>query len=280
MKNSVVFPATGGSQSVIPTKVGIPYVPSSRRKSGSSPVFTSWIPTFVGMTPLAWMAAFAGMTFLFLILPACKVQPPKPPLVETVAVLPFDNESNDVDAADIMQGYVYLAMKPSAYRVSDFKAVNDFLLEKAGIQEGGQLAVVDPVKLGKDLGVQALLYGYVESFGYINIGFYTERKVALELKLVDVNTGQVLWENAKNAATRQLTLNKDEATKNFAKGLADKAVDKLFGSPLEEEAKQATIKTLATLPGYRFCGFATDDEAMKQVKRTAKGALKSYIRGR
>jgi hypothetical protein len=103
--------------------------------------------------------------------------------------------------------------------------------------------------------VQGLLYGYVESFGYTNIGFYVERKVRLGLKLVDGQTGQTLWENTQTAAERKVAFDKKEAGDNFVKGLGDQLTDKLFKSPLEEEAKLATIKTLSTLPGFRFNGF-------------------------
>src|SRR5690348_6824781 len=90
----------------------------------------------------------------------CKVEPVKPPLVQTLAVLPFNNGSNDLKAADIMQRLAYLALKPSVYQVSDLDAVNKKLAD-VGIVDGGQLPALDPVKLGKDLGVQALLYGSV-----------------------------------------------------------------------------------------------------------------------
>ena len=207
----------------------------------------------------------------------CKVEPPKPPLVETVAILPFDSESNDVNAPDIMQRLVYLAMKSSAYRVLDIDETNA-KLAKAGIQDGGQLPAVDPVKLGKDLGVQALLYGNVENFGYVNIGFYQEQKVTLELAMVNVTDGQNLWQNSGTGATRNLTLDKKEAQNRLTAGLAKQLVDKLFDSPLEEEACQATTKALATLPGFRFAGFSADEKARAGFKRGAKNAIKGAIK--
>jgi len=207
----------------------------------------------------------------------CKVEPPKPPLVETVAVLPFDNESNNLDAADFLQAYVYLALKPSAYKVMGYKEVNSFL-EKAGISDGGQLGIVDPVKLGKDLGVHALLYGNVESFGYLNVGYYTQRKVSLDLKLVDVSNGTTLWENSQTAATRNFTLDSKQAQQNLAKGLAEQMVEKAAGMPLEEESRQAVTKTLSTLPGFYFNGFAVDPDVNDQFKRGAKNIIKDIIR--
>jgi len=170
----------------------------------------------------------ALITLGLILLPGCKVPVPKPPLVETIAVLLFESESTDVDAPEILQRLVYLALKPSSYRVVDIEETNK-ILNKAGVKEGGQLPVLDPVLMGKDLGVQALLYGNVESFGYLNVGFYVSRKVTLELKLVDAFTGETLWENEGTGATRKFAVNEEDIKENFAKGLADPS----FGGPDE-----------------------------------------------
>lgn len=222
------------------------------------------------------MIRYAGAGFAALVaLSGCTVPAPKPPLVETVAVLPFDSESNDVNAPEIMQKLVYLALLNTPYKVMDVSAVND-TLSKVGIVDGGQLAAVDPVKLGKDLGVQALIFGNVESFSYTNIGFYLQRKVTLELRMVDVATGQTLWENTGTSARRAVAFNAEDAQRNLVAGLADQLVDKLFRTPLEQEAREATVKTLAKLPGYTFSGFPSDEEARKQagIKELIKTRLK------
>jgi hypothetical protein len=219
-------------------------------------------------------AAWIGGLCLLLI--GCKVAPPKPPLVETIAVLPFDNESNDINASDIMQKFVYWALKPSVYRVIDIKEVNE-RLANVGIVDGGQLAVVDPTKLGKDLGVQALLFGSVENFHYVNIGFYMEKKVTLSLRLVEVGTGATLWENTATGAHRLFSLDKDTAAQNFAKGLADQLTDKLFNTPLESEARLATMNTLFSLPGFSFAGFASGAGSAEHNKDIGKQLIKTKI---
>lgn len=213
------------------------------------------------------------------VLFGCKVKPPQPPLVETIAILPFDSESNNIDAPDLMQRYVFLAMVGSAYQVRPIKETNEFLKEK-GIQEGGQLRALDPVKLGKDLGVHALLFGNVESFGYTNIGVYVSRKVVLELKLVDATTGETLWENVGKMINRKIALDEENIKKNFAKGLADQLTDKLFDNPLEEESKWATRRALLTLPGYRFKGFAKDEKSPNAVKKGTQKVIKQVIESR
>ena len=217
-----------------------------------------------------------AMTAMIFLLAGCKVEPSKPPLVQTIAILPFDNESNDINAADTMQRLTYLALKPSAYQVMDIEVVNKKLAD-VGIVDGGQLPALDPTKMGKDFGVQALLYGSVASFDYTNIGYFLQRKVTLDLKLVDVGTGQTLWEKSGTGATRQVHLDPQEAKQSLAKGLADQLADKMFKTPLEEEARLATLQALRSLPGFSFTGFAQDDKTPNGIKRGSKSIIKGII---
>lgn len=217
---------------------------------------------------------FAALTVH--IIAGCKVEPPKPPLVETLAVLPFDNESNDLDAPDILQKLVQAALQKSPYKLMDLDAVNG-KLAAVGIIDGGQLAIVDPVKLGKDLGVHGLVFGYVESFDYINIGFYLQRKVKLSLRVVDVQTGATLWENTGTGSRPQIFLNKDDAKKAFLEGVAEQTIEKIAKSPLEEEAKTAVMNVLRTLPGFVFYGFGEPSSVNKIFKRGSKDLLKGSI---
>ena len=148
-----------------------------------------------------------------------------------------------------MQRLTYDLLRTTGYQVSDIDQTNK-KLESVGIIDGGQLPAVDPVKLGKDLGVQALLYGSVESFGYTNIGFYSQRKVTLALRMVDVATGQTLWENTGTGVTRDVAFDKDQAGKKLARGLAQQLADKATKNPLAEESRVATLQALRTLPGF------------------------------
>jgi len=207
----------------------------------------------------------------------CKRPPPSSPLpIETTAILLFDSESNDVDAPDIMQRLVYLALKNSPYRVLDMDETNA-KLNKMGFVDGGQLAAINNTKLGQELGVQGLLFGNVESFGYTNVGVYVGRKVNLELRLVDVATGETLWEGEGKASKSKFAFNKEDIQENFTKGLADQLVDKMFKSTLEEEARMATKKALRSLPGFRFAGFARDEKTQGKGIRRTKRTLKKAI---
>jgi len=207
-----------------------------------------------------------------------KVEPPRPPLVETVAVLMFDNESNDLNAPEVLQEYVYRALLRSPYRPVDIKVVNDKLIS-VGILDGGQLAAVDPVKLGKDLGVHALVFGNVETYGYTNIGYFTSRKVTVELQMVSVDNGQVIWEGSGTGADRNVTLDPAEAKRNLAAGLAQQVIDKATKSVLDPESRQAVAHALSSLPGFKFNGFEGAKEKPNiRVDQNPHGTTKTFRR--
>ena len=100
------------------------------------------------------------------------------------------------------------------------------------------------------------------------------------MKLVDASNGETLWENAATAATRKFGLSADQIKENFAKGLANQLVDKVFNNPLAEESQLATKKTLSTLTGWRFAGFARDEDTPGGLKTGAQGVLKGVIQSR
>lgn len=227
------------------------------------------------MKKVKWAFALLAFGFIF----SCKVAPPLPPLVETVAILPFDNSSNDINAADILQKKVYLALKPSPYQVRRIHETNE-ILKSNGITDGGQLPALDPKLIAKDLNVQALIYGHVESFGYVNIGFYTERKVTLSLWMVNGTTGEKMWENTKSAATRNFALDAKQAKENLVGGLTAQVVDKTMKMPLEDESNKAVVLTLNKLPGFRFTGFAHDeDDPHHNAKKGVQDLIKQNIKG-
>lgn len=206
---------------------------------------------------------------------ACSVPAPKPALVKTVAVLPFENMSNDLNAPDRLQQLVYLALKPSVYEVRSIDETNARLGE-FGIKDGGQLPVLDPVKIAQDLGVQGLLYGSVENFGYTNLlGYYQSRKVTLSLRFVDGTTGSTLWEKTATGSTTEVNIDQKKAEEAFARGLAQQLADKALKLPLEPEARQAVVKALSTLPGFSFTGFAEDGSA---GRRTAQDILNNVLK--
>jgi hypothetical protein len=76
-----------------------------------------------------------------------------------------------------------------------------------------------------------------------------------------------------------LALAKDqqEAQKELAKGLADQLAEKMLKTPLDEESRLAVIKTLRTLPGFSFSGFAKDDQT-NSLRDATRDILRDQIK--
>lgn len=117
--------------------------------------------------------------------------------VYTVAVLPFYNATNDVGGAMGLREEFQRRLAGRHYSFMPLKEVDQVLLDRMGITLGDQLELTIAVELGKALGVDGLVYGYVLNFDNVTTGVYNVKKVRAAFKLVDARTGSVIWTGAK-----------------------------------------------------------------------------------
>ena len=184
---------------------------------------------------------FIPFMFLFAALAGCAATAPSAPrhgaaFPSTIALLPFENESLDLRAPEILRDLLDTYLSAANFNLTDVKEAEE-KIHGIGIQEGGQLNAVTPQKLGALLGADALLYGDIETFNNANIGVYAQRTVKVSLRLVDAKTGKTLWETEKSKANSELGLSK-AAAKNIAlKGYATKAAENLADNPLYPESE-------------------------------------------
>ena len=113
--------------------------------------------------------------------------------VFTVAVLPFYNASNDVEGPRLIREEFFKRIQNRQYSVMPLEQSDALLMDKMGITLGSQLEMTTPEALGKVLGVDAVVYGFVLNFDDITTGVYNMKKVRAGFKLVDVRSGMVLW---------------------------------------------------------------------------------------
>lgn len=115
----------------------------------------------------------------------------------TVAVLPFYNATNDVGGPADLRKEVHRRIARRHYNALPLKEVDDLLYNRTGITLGSQLELIDAVELGRALGVDALVYGYVLDFDDVTTGVYNVKKVRAGFKLVDASTGSTVWSGAQ-----------------------------------------------------------------------------------
>ncbi|HEB68686.1 MAG TPA: hypothetical protein ENI88_03585 [Desulfobulbus sp.] len=152
--------------------------------------------------------------------------------ISRVAVLPFENNTQDDFAAQRIRDIT--ATRILALGIFDVvdRGIVDSALREMAIDKTTPLDVPVVKRLGKRLGVQAFVYGTVNSIGENRQGSFSYPEVALTLELLDSESAQVLWRNSDT---------------NSGYSLADR----LFGlAPLD--AFQITVNLLnsmlATIP--------------------------------
>jgi len=206
----------------------------------------------VKIIPRALATALAGF-----LLAGCAVKPEfvrkpwaTPP---TIAVLPFANDSNSIDAPVFMQKLAADGLAAGGYAVLPIRDVNE-RLRAAGITVGGQLASKTPQELARITGASAVLYGTVKSFNYTTLGFYQKREVALSAQLVGAD-GTEQWRQSVSASRTFWNFdameNLGEALKAVGTQLAVKLLEKLISHPLYPEMLRSVHDLFITLPSPR-----------------------------
>ncbi len=126
--------------------------------------------------------------------------PPAPAVLEEkqlptrVAILPFVNKTATPEAAVLVRRMFYNFFSSLNYRdvepfvIDDNLRLNDLYAEVTAGKN------VSPQKLGQLLGVDAVIYGEVNSLGKIFVLFYSDNQAGLKARMVSCDTGQPLWE--------------------------------------------------------------------------------------
>ena len=166
---------------------------------------------------------------------------------ERIAVLPFDNESLNLQGARILRKLVNERVAGHGYLNLPVELM-DARLKEIGITDGGQLGAYSAQDLGRVLGVDGLLYGVVEQFTHQNVGFAQRRAVRLKLKLVLAATDEKLFEAVGAGVRGKLTLDKKEARRAFVHGLVRQAAEGMLKVPLMPESRLAVDRIFRDFP--------------------------------
>jgi hypothetical protein len=140
-----------------------------------------------------------------------------------------------------MRPLIHKALIRRGYEVQPL-AETDRLLKSREIEEAGQIYKMSFQELGKLLQTDALLICNVIDWSTVYLLAYSSVTVEAEFRLIDVKTGQTLWESRRKASKRHVATDKD----SFMKTL-EAAVKITYSS----QAKKVIHKCFTTLP-YGF----------------------------
>ncbi len=200
-----------------------------------------WRRAVLGAALLCVLGACAGPE-TYLVSPALQTVPDV-----RIALLPFENYSNDVSAPDLLRGEISKRFALRGYAPLG-TAETDEKLRAMGITDGGQLPSVKPADIGKALEVDLLCYGSLEDFTFQNLGFVIRKSVRLRLKIVSAATGETLFEAAGKGRDIKVFLDRDEATAAFVVYSVEKLAQNMLKHPLRAESEKAIGQVFERLP--------------------------------
>jgi TolB-like protein len=115
--------------------------------------------------------------------------------IRTVAVLPFVNNTNDVDGPMYVRTLFATELERHQYVVKSQAEVDQILKDQMSVTLGKQLDMTTPKQLGETLGVDGVIFGSLDDFNHLMTGVYNVKKVRVRTKLVNCKTGQTVWRN-------------------------------------------------------------------------------------
>ncbi|WP_175887676.1 DUF799 domain-containing protein [Burkholderia contaminans] len=129
----------------------------------------------------------------------------------SILVLPPLNETSEVDATYGMLSQMTLPLAESGYYVVPV-AVMDETFKQNGLTNAAEIQETPPAKLREIFGADAALYTKVSQYGTVYRIIASATVVSASAKLVDLRTGDVLWQGRASAAS-------DEGGNNGGGGL-------------------------------------------------------------
>ena len=127
-------------------------------------------------------------------------------LPQSIAVLPMDNMSPDLDATPLIRPIVQQRMAYKGYNCVPLSRIDSVLKEK-GVMVSHDVYMFKPGELGELLGVDAVVYGTVTEFNKHYAVMYADILVGIQLEMVDTRTGESLWKGERVSQENTALLN-------------------------------------------------------------------------
>jgi hypothetical protein len=143
------------------------------------------------------------------LLGACATPPPPRDLSAlrkakpaSVLVLPPVNDSPDVLATPSVWSQLSYPLAESGYYVLPVSLVDE-TLKTNGVQTAADAHQIAPAKLREIFGADAVLYVAVKRYGSVYRVINSEAVVTLEAKLIDLRSGELLWDGSATASSAE-----------------------------------------------------------------------------
>lgn len=171
----------------------------------------------------------------------------------SVAVLPFDNESVDLDSEkyirdEVIKKFISMGYSPLASSYIDEK------LKEMGISDGGQLKAYKTSQIASKLACRIIVYGTIENYIFQNLGFVIRKKVNLHIRVEDGYNSSLLYEGFGSGDDSKIYTSKKEAESAFIVNSGLKLVSNVSNKNLlmGEAVKKSVEKAFEKFPRIQW----------------------------
>jgi hypothetical protein len=166
----------------------------------------------------------------------------------TLAIMPFNNMSNDFNAQTEFRELFFFGMIDKGYTLVPIPIVDSILLT-IGISDGGQLSAIKTSELCRTLKVEGVVVGDITKAQQLTTGVYNKNCFGARLKIFAQDV--LVWADSTEKCAKQLGLSKEAMADAVIKRTSGKMTQKVQGHPLQGFMEQVAYEFQNSMPGKR-----------------------------
>lgn len=160
----------------------------------------------------------------------------------SIVVIPPNNNSIDVNAPYIYLSTLTRPLAEKGYYVFPVFVIDHFLKEN-GLPAPAEMNSIPLQKIDEHIGADAVLYITIEEWGQKYRIIESVTKVRATLRLVDVQTGELLWDSTAIAQESSADGSSDIGTMLIS-AIVDQIVDTTVADPVPRVARHASYSAI------------------------------------
>lgn len=180
----------------------------------------------------------------------------------SVLILPPVNDTPDVAATYSVLSNLTHPLAENGYYVLPVSLVDE-TLRTNGVTTPVDAQNIDPAKLRSIFGADAALYVTVKQYGSVYKVIASDTTVEMTARLVDLRTGQLLWDGTARASSAEQNNN---APGGLVGLLVKAVIDQIANNLSERSHQMAGIASHRLLSAYATNGLLPGPRAPKPVK--------------
>lgn len=143
----------------------------------------------------SWLVLLCVMSMLSGCISIPAAQPDKTNPIATVAILPFVNQSNNVDAPKQIRELLRKKLISKFYQVLPLEDVDQTLSDRLGVTLGEQLSEIDFDDIKASIAADAYVYGDIMHYDQSLYGIINTNRVSTKFTMLESSDGSVFWSN-------------------------------------------------------------------------------------